>query len=277
MDRRQFLAATFAGAIASPALASVPKATSPVYRFSHQMLKTSRGERAINRCYKLQPVKKTAGLYLELGVEDVVAHINQDLDEYFYADGPRSKPATREFRYCEFRCPRSSRYHAERHGGTEGAATATMKARGTKLYRFMLDRANWPDDRVMEYDGTLGCDVIASAVESIERATFGMIDARDLLLLWNAWTCQIPESAGIANLAIPDPQTGRGTRDAILLARPGGLIPQSLPQWPTFATVTAFFHEELAVWRSDDGREMVCESFVPKLTCPASGVYLKAT
>ena len=83
-------------------------------------------------------------------------------------------------------------------------------------------------------------------------------------LTWNSASYKLPGMMVSTN-CIPE-------GDIVILSRPGG-IETVARGGPSFATITAFFRDEMKMLPNGAIREDFCV----EMTCPAAGIYLKAT
>jgi len=290
MDRRQFLAATCAGTIASPVLASsqstihATKATPPERNTWHVPI-----EAPCNRYARLLPVKKTLGMYLTIQSEEIriVPEATKDLLGEYHASAnswtavkDESMPATEEFRYESFRTRRYDR------------KTAEDLARNRSIVAAMtLMSVPWRTaENTLQIYGPVSRSITEETVEAIIRNTFGMVTRESDGFVWvmNPTTATdyavkspggqvqyvpgilhdiplvIEDAAWKGQYVIPD-------RDVLLLYR-DDMAPYS---GPSFSTLTLFMLED-GTAEHHRGKDNIVDDFDCKVTTPVSGVYLKS-
>jgi hypothetical protein len=280
MDRRQFLAATCAGVIASPALASVPPtkpSPAPESPQAERNVWHVPIEAPCNRYARLLPVKKTLGMYLTIQAQELTSHVNNDLEQYQQSGGQwTDAPATNapeEFRYESFRTRRYDRSTADELARNRSAVAALT-----------LISSPWraPGNTVQMY--AIDEDVAKNVVDAIIRNTFGMVTRQSVGFVWvmNPETAklygtkqQIPVALHGIPLVIED-ATWKGQhvipyRDAMLLFRDD--VPPC--SGPSFSTLTLFMLED-GTAECHRGKDNIVDDFDCKVTAPVSGVYLKA-
>ena len=271
LTRRVFLSSV---CVATASAALGVESTPPGgYRMIGQSLDLSRAISVVNMCCSIQPVKRDRGLYCVLAEHGVSVILNRELASYCWdAPSDSSGDLREEFRFESFRCQPRLFFPKSGPKLTDRDRVHALMARSQRMAAMFTDPSNWPQDRIEEHHDPLDQKVIASCVERIQRDTFGMVSPSDIVL------CRLSEdpplnSYGLRGACRPR-LIAKESRDVILLSRPGGLV------WevggPSFATVTAFFHQELAEMEDRNGNQVLCDSFATHLTCPTSGLYLKA-
>lgn len=270
LTRRVFLTSVCAAtATAALGVESTPPGS---FRMIRQRIDLSRGPSVVNMCCSIQPVRRTSGLYVVLAEQDVSVMLNRELAAYCFDARGDSGTQSDEFRLEAFQCQPRLFFPKSGPKLTDQDYHDALMARSQRMASMFTDPSNWPQDRIEEHRNPLDQKVIAACVERIQRDTFGMVSPDDIVM------CRLSEDPPLDSYGLRGacrPRTvGKESRDVILLSRPGSLAHEV--GGPSFATVTAFFHQELAELEDQDGNQVLCDSFATHLTCPASGLYLKA-
>jgi len=268
MNRRDFLAGVSAIAActaASRAASSVDDAESlaaPVLPHPDLYRNAARlPTRWINRFLSICPVTKSHGRYLKICPSVCARILDANLMEYCFDWPVKHSRPTDEFRYESYRTV------SRDFRGKEQFLDA-MQYRKQKIFEAIRE-SSWPTEHVWTHKG-ICLDTIRDAVHQIMKWTRAVITHKDMLfvanpLTWNNASYKPKDDVSVSCSCIPE-------GDLIVLSRPGG-IEAVAGCGPSFATITAFFRNEMKML--PDGA--IREEFCVEMTCPAAGIYLKGT
>jgi len=266
MKRRNFLVTTGAATVCVAAFgfapaggSSNPPATAAqphpdLYRNAARL-----PSRWMNRFLSICPVTKSRGLYLKISPTECAKILDANLMEYCYNDWPDKQPRPAEvFRYESYQT-------VGRDFRGKNPFLDAMQHREQKVFEAIRE-SSWPVEHVWAHNG-ICLETIKNAVHQIMKWTRGVVAYKDMLFVANPLTWNVASYTpknDVRATCIPE-------GDVVILSRPGG-IEAVAGGGPSFATITAFILDDMKML--PDGA--IREEFCVEMTCPASGIYLKA-